>query len=181
MSEETTPKREPLKLWVLKVQSQHRLRLSREAAEYVTWLRTTKGFSIKCVGRVGPSGQLQIIPKEREELVLQKSRSSLQVVPASANEISAPWLEIARFSAAGWEIICSFESENGRFTFVLPEGPRDLGIVPSEGGVVAVFGTGEILEIWPAHKWIQYVSNVSANLKQLTKIALDALESRGED
>src|SRR6266436_5053940 len=180
MSDDLIPS-EPVKLWVLKVQTQHRVRIGKEIANWVNWLKPEKGFGTECVARLGPLQQVQFLPKEREMLALEKLKYSLRAVPARADDVSTAWLDFARFAASGWKVTVKFESENGRFTFALPEAPRQLGILPSEGEHIVVFGTGEILETWRAPEWVRHISNLSANLKIRTNLAMEELESRGED
>ncbi len=170
----------PATLWVRRVGTQHRIRLHGEAAETVKWLKGKAGFAIDCIARLGPAAQLQILPKDREEAAKHKLNSSLKAAPPNVDEIAAPWTELARYFATGWTIPCSFEEKSNRFTFVLPKEARDLGIVPGENEVVAIFSTGEILEVWPAREWTQHVAKISSNLNQITILALDALQSREE-
>jgi hypothetical protein len=174
---DTTLKREPAKVWVRKVESQFRIRLNKEAAEHVKWLQATKGFSANCIVRLGPNGQLLLLPNN-EEAAFQKLKSSLEKFPAKADDISAPWIELARYFATAWKVLCTFEETGKRFTFVLPKEARDLEIVPGENEVVVIFNTGEILEIWHGSKWVQHISKISSNLDRQLSLGLEALENR---
>ncbi len=80
---ESPSKHEPAKMWVRKVESQFRIRLSKEAAEYVTWLKAAEGFSINCIARLGPTGQLHLLPNQ-EEATFQKLKSSFEKYPPRA-------------------------------------------------------------------------------------------------
>jgi hypothetical protein len=169
---------EPAKLMIRKVESQYRIRLPKEAEKHVSWLKSSDGFSMTCVARIGPDRQVQLFPKEPEESSLKKLSSSLLSLPASIDESSSPWIAFARYSATVWPVRVSFETQPNRFTFVLPKEARALGVAPDENENVAVFCTGEILEIWKIAEWVKHVADISSNRSHFANIALSALEER---
>lgn len=165
------------KIWIRTVEAQHRIRLGKEAADHIKWLKAEDGFSIDFFASIGPSGQLVLVPKQ-EEAVFLKLMESLKNSPPAKSEFFAPWVELARYFATTWEIQCSFESKAKRFSFVLPREARELEIVPNENGMVVVFNTGEILEIWPRDKWITHINKIGSNLTHYVGLGLDALDNR---
>jgi len=165
------------KIWIRTVETQHRVRLGKEAADHISWLKAQDGFSIDFLATLGPSAQLILFPKQ-EEATFLKLMESLKNSPPVKSEFFAPWVELSRYFATTWEIPCSFESKAKRFSFVLPREARELEIVPNENGMVVVFSTGEILEIWPSNKWIAHINKISSNLTCYVGLGLDALESR---
>lgn len=113
---------------------------------------------------VGPYGGLLLSPRdlvEEHNEALRHLRGAL----VRRKEVASSRAEYARLLATTWEIPISRES--GRYSFVLPEEPRKLRIVPSEGEIVAVFGCGEILEAWPADAWIAHVRSLFARSQSL--------------
>jgi hypothetical protein len=170
-------KSKPARIWVRSVEAQNRIRLGKEVADHVHWLKAEDNFSINCLASIGPNEQLVICPK-LEEGYFAKLADSLRTSPATANDIFAPWMDLARYSATTWEIACSFEAKAKRFSIVFPREARDLDIVPNENGSVVIFNTGEILEIWSSHKWIAHINKIGSNLTHHISIGLDALENR---
>jgi DNA-binding transcriptional regulator/RsmH inhibitor MraZ len=67
--------------------------------------------------------------------------------------------------------------EASRISITLPEPPRRAQQVPQSGGVVVVFGFGNILEIWDALKWHDHVR---AMAKKKTVAISEALEDLGQ-
>jgi DNA-binding transcriptional regulator/RsmH inhibitor MraZ len=59
----------------------------------------------------------------------------------------------------------------------LPEPPRRAQQVPQSGGVVVVFGFGNILEIWDALKWHDHVRETA---KRRVAAISEALEDLGQ-
>jgi hypothetical protein len=172
-------KRQIGRIWVRTIESQYRIRLTKEAAGVVHWMQAADGFSIECIARLGPSGQLLLLPEERQRAALDKLSASLEAAPARLEDVSAAWLDLIRYAATGWRVSCSFEAKGSRFSLVLPKEARDLGIVPSQNDVVVLFCTGEILEIWPGARWVQHVSKISSTLDNYASLVTELLESRG--
>jgi hypothetical protein len=178
MAQQIASKKDPSKIWIQTVDSRHRIRLGKHAAEHLPWLKASEGFGIDFVSRVGPTGQLHLSLKDREETLLQKVKASLDASPVGSDIID-PRIDVLRYEATKWVIPCTFEAKSTRFTLVLPREARDLGLVPNENGIAVIFSTGDILEIWPAGKWVEHVTKISANLSHFTALALDEIESRG--
>lgn len=160
------------RLWIRQVATQNRVRLPREVSKYIAGLEPEDGRKLDFLGRIGPFGQLHLVLQDPCADAAHELDSAFARVPPKAADISSKGLELARFFATSWLVPCSFESAGNRFTFVLPKEARDLGVLPNEGGVIAIFSAGQILEFWTAHAWVQHVSKSASNLGDLTRLAL---------
>jgi hypothetical protein len=172
---------EPAKTYVLKLETQFRIRLSKEVADDVSWLQkagnSTDNSSISCFATFGPFKQLHLLPN-RDEPYFKKIREALTTLPAKATEIAELWMEGVRDFAAAWPVVCSFESKAKRFTIVLPKEARDLGIIPPETETLVVLVAGEIFEIWPSDKWTEHIIKIRSVRNSHVNPGLDSLESR---
>ena len=167
----------PFRVWTRRVETQHRVRLGKDACDSVPWLKPVDDFSVACIARIGPVGQMQVFPRASDDPTWEAFRASLTASPAVVDDIGAPWLDVARYLAGTWHVTWTFES--GRFTMVLPKEARDLGIVTGESSVVVVFSTGLILEIWPCVQYIQHVAKLVSDPVRLRALAHDIDEARG--
>ena len=174
-----TPKVEAVKLWTRKVDAQNRVRLGKEATGCLDWFKGNEECSIKCIGRIGPHGQLQVILENGDNPAWEKLRQSLRTVPAAPGEVNSSLIDLARYLASTWPISCNFEQDSKRYAMALPKELRDLGIVTGEGTFVVIFCTGKILEIWTADRWAKHMTKISSDLSHLTSIAFDDIEARG--
>jgi hypothetical protein len=167
---------QPWRFWLKTIESQHRIRVASELAEVVPWLNPQPSFQGDCLGSLGAAGQFQISKNQPAGDVLSDLASSLATSPAQPVESGAEWRRLARFSSMTWPMRISFEKAGSRFTFVLPEEPRDLGILPSSGQVV-VFAVG-FIEVWKPKDWLSHVQSASADLRRIVPAVSNELAER---
>ena len=84
-------------------------------------------------------------------------------------------MDVARLLATAW--LVRVDVESSRISITLPEPPRRAQQVPQSGGVVVVFGFGNILEIWDALKWHDHVRETA---KRRVAAISEALEDLGQ-
>jgi hypothetical protein len=104
--------------------------------------------------------------KRHETILARLSRANF-----SREERSQEVTEYARFSATRWTV--SLLREQSRYSLTLPEEPRKLGLAPSRGRRAAIFVAGQILEVWPAEKWLDHVRELAADLDRLQDEMID--------
>ncbi len=165
---------DPFRTWVLTVEAAHRIRLPREIAGVVSWL-DTQGDGIECVGVPGPEGGVQVQPLASHEDEVRRMTEALAGTPPRFSEADQKWMDVSRLLATVWALTIRFESS--RFSITVPEPPRRAQILPQSGGMVVVFGFGEILEIWDAAKWHEHVRAVA---KRKAAALAEALEDIGQ-
>jgi DNA-binding transcriptional regulator/RsmH inhibitor MraZ len=165
----------PFGIWVVGVEKQHRVRLPLEIRTTVPWLNTESG-TIDCVGTPGPAGGLQLEPLVSHESLQREFTEALGDTPGQSSESGEKWVDIARLLATSWRITISIES--GRVSIPLPEPTRRTRQLPGAGGTVVVFGFGEILEIWDAAKWHEYVRAVAKTKLSAVSEAIEDLRHR---
>jgi len=160
------------------VEPQHRLRIPNEFARLLAWL-PEREEKIVAVGLIGPIGGMQIVPMESN---LAKTRgrfqSKLNIVPAKIEETVSALVDATRYLATAWHVSFSYDPARSRYTLVLPEEARLLGIVPKEGEGAVIFATGEILEIWPATAWVGHVRKIGLEIPKYIDQALTDLDDR---
>ncbi|HXI39243.1 MAG TPA: hypothetical protein VNH83_04660, partial [Bryobacteraceae bacterium] len=125
----------------------NRVRIPLEIRTVVPWIEQ-ETEQIECVGMPGPFGGIQIEPltdHRRNVLPFTEVIRNRKTVP-SASESGQKWVDVARLLATAWPVIVNIEAS--RISVTLPEPPRRAQQVPPSGGVVVVFGFGNILEIW---------------------------------
>jgi hypothetical protein len=159
---------------MLTVEAAHRIRVPREIADVVSWL-DAKGDGIECVGLPGPAGGMQIQPLGAHDDEVRRITDALGGVPPSFSDADQKWMDTSRLLATVWALTIRFEST--RFSLTVPEPPRRAQILPQPGGMVVVFGFGEILEIWDAAKWHEHVRAVA---KRKGAALAEALEDMGQ-
>lgn len=87
-------------------------------------------------------------------------------------------MDLARFLATAWSIPVFVEKN--RYTMTLPDPARRLGVLPNAGDKAVVFATGEVLEVWPATDWVEYVRELSGNLAAIADAGMDSLRLRSD-
>ena len=152
----------PFAGYYLLVESQHRIRLPRSIGLIVRWLRRPPN-STDCVATISYEGSLRLWPADGELNSIHKALvTNLDSKIASGNELLDEDLEIARLMSSIWPVcICG---EPSRYSFVLPEPARKLGIAPSKGELAVVFAAPSILEIWRPADWIARIRGTAEKL-----------------
>jgi len=165
----------PYGIWVEKVERQNRVRLSREIRNAVSWLKNEPG-TMDCVGTPGSAGGLQLETFEAHDTVRSGFLEALGDRPPTSSESAEQWVETARLLATTWRITITIESS--RVSIPLPEPTRRALQLPGAGGMVVVFGFGEILEIWDAYKWLEHVRAVAKTKVSAISEAIEDLRQR---
>lgn len=149
-------------VYFARVDKQHRLRLPSRLGLIVPWLGAREE-RVECLALIGPKGGLVIAPETalgRHGKILARL-SKLEFSYETSREV----MEYARFSATNWAIY--FLREPSRYAFTLPEEARKLGLAPSSGRDAAIFVAGQILEVWPAEKWLDHIRELASDLDGL--------------
>jgi hypothetical protein len=165
----------PYRVWVATIEKQNRIRLNKDIQDVVPWLKKDPG-SIDCIGTLGPAGGLQIEPLISHETLRSEFIKALGNAAPTSSESGDEWVEAARFLASSWRIVASLESN--RVSINLPEPTRRLLRLPEVGGTVAVFGFGEILEVWDAIVWHEHVRLLTKARISLMAKAIEEIEGR---
>jgi|GEM_PF-1625236 DNA-binding transcriptional regulator/RsmH inhibitor MraZ len=166
---------DPFRTWTVTVDEKNRVRLPLvEIRTVVPWIDLKTG-QIECVGMPGPSGGIQVAPLTDYRQDVLPFAEAIAETPPSVSESPQKWVEVARLLATAWLVPVSVEAS--RISITLPEPPRRAQQVPQAGGVVVVFGFGNILEIWDALKWHDHV-RATANRK--VAAISEALEDLGQ-
>ena len=149
----------PYRVWHVEVDPSNRIRLAlAEIQAVVPWVKG-EPKPLDCVATPGPAGGVQIEPLAAHEMLGRSYIEALGDAPAEASESGQKWVDMARLLATSWRITISVESS--RINITLPEPMRKAKQVPEAGGLAVVFGFGEILEVWEAVKWHDYMSTVA--------------------
>lgn len=166
---------DPFRTWIVTVDEKNRVRLPLEISAVVPWIDPKPG-QIECVGMPGPWGGFQIVPLPDHRQDMQPFAEAVAESPPSASESPQKWVDVARFLATVWQVPISVEAS--RISFTLPEPARRAQQLPQSGGVVVVFGFGNILEIWGALKWHDHVRVTARRKISAISEALEDLAQR---
>lgn len=153
-----------MKRWILKVERQHRLRLSQEIVECVSWLLTAEG-AITAAAHIGEHGQICVPPPKSR---IQKRFVSLEKNLAAVGDsegLSKELLALGRYIADAVNL--TFSKERNRVTVVLPEELRSLKYAPEAGQMAVVFVFKNIVEIWSGEIWRDHLRSIHADLDKL--------------
>jgi hypothetical protein len=135
----------PFRVIVRDVEKQYRLRLPGEFAGLTKWLSASEDMRSQSLGVVGPLGGMQLIPLDCSVSQTRNTlRSELLELPAQVDEVTAAFTDAVRYLATAWYVDISYERKKDRFTLVLPEEARLLGVVPHQGESAVIFATGQI-------------------------------------
>lgn len=165
----------PFAIWTARVIEQNRIRLPLEIQGVVPWLSGQVG-TVDCAGVLGPIGGVQLQPLAEYEKIHGSFIESLGENVPMLSDAGKPWVKIARLLATTWRIPLHIEST--RVTITLPEPARRAVQLPDSGGVVVVFGFGEILEVWDAPRWHDHVREVAKDKSSLLSSGIDDLQDR---
>jgi hypothetical protein len=165
----------PYGIWVETVEQQNRIRLPKDIQDMVPWLQT-EDTTIECTGMPGPVGGLQVQPFAADDDLRKAFVNTVGSVPVTSAESGQPWTEAARLLASSWRIRVSVESS--RVNIPLAEPIRQLLALPSAGGIVVVFGFGEIIEVWDASAWREHVRRLAKEKVSILSEAIEALGHR---
>jgi hypothetical protein len=166
---------DPFRTWVVKVDEYNRVRVPLEIGTIVPWIDLNAG-QIECVGMPGPSGGIQVAPLRDHRRDALSFAEAIKETAPSASESVQKWVDVARLLATAWPLTINIEAS--RISFTLPEAPRRAEQVPQSGGAVVVFGFGDILEIWDALKWHDYVRATAKRKAAVMSAALEDFEQR---
>jgi hypothetical protein len=165
----------PYHVWIGKVEKQNRIRLNKDIQDVVSWLKTGPG-PIDCIGTPGPAGGLQVEPFASHATQRSGFIATLGKTRPTSLESGERWIEAARLLASSWHITVNVESS--RVSMNLPEPTRRLLRLPEVGSMIAVFGFGEILEIWDALMWHEHVRKLAKARVSLLSDAIEEMEHR---
>jgi DNA-binding transcriptional regulator/RsmH inhibitor MraZ len=163
----------PYRIWIGKVERQNRIRVKKDIQDVVPWLKRAPG-SIDCIGTPGPAGGLQVEPSISHETLRREFVTALGNTAPTSMESSESWVDATRLLASSWRVTVSLE--RSRVSLTLPEPTRRLLRLPEIGGMVVVFGFGEILEIWDAVAWHEHVRRLAKNKQSLIASATEEIE-----
>jgi len=163
-----------LSTWVVEVDDYNRIRLPLNVRAIVRWIEL-KGKQ-ECIGIPGSRGGIQVAPLTEHQEHVRRLAEAIADKPPSASESPRDWVEVARLLATAWPVTVHVEAT--RISITLPEPPRRAQQVPPAGGIVVVFGFGDILEIWDAVKWHDHIRGPARRKAAALSEALEALEQR---
>jgi DNA-binding transcriptional regulator/RsmH inhibitor MraZ len=165
----------PFDFCVTEVDEHNRVRIPPELRAVVSWLKEETG-SLDCFGALGPVGGIQIEPLAQYTDPVVRFRNALRDVSPRSTESGRKWVDAARLLATSWKMTVTVEKNQMRIT--IPEPVRRARQLPGEGGVVAVFGFGEIVEIWEASRWHDYVRTIARNRLSVVESAIEDIGNR---
>lgn len=147
------------KVYTLDLKS--RLRLNGEELEgLVPWLC---GETVERVAVPGPRGGVIVVsPEAIADVLARLGPGDLQEDDAGSRRS-----DYARFLGMRWPLAFSFEPQAKRYTLTLPEGARQIGLLPGPEGKVVIFISGLIFEIWARDHWLE---NIKAQALTLSNI-----------
>ncbi|MCA1560363.1 MAG: hypothetical protein LC804_08895 [Acidobacteria bacterium] len=119
---------------------------------------------------------MQILPLAAHEDEVRRMTEALAGTPPSFSEADQKWMDASRLVATVWGLTIRLEAS--RFSITVPEPPRRAQLLPQSGGTVVVFGFGEILGIWDAAKWHEYIRAVARRKTAAISEALEDIERR---
>jgi hypothetical protein len=160
---------------MVEVGEQNRVRLLLEVQTIVPWLKSEQN-PIDCIGTVGAVGGVQIELFSAHELLRDEFAEALGKAPSRSIELGRKWVDAARLLATSWRM--SARVESSRISITLPEPIRRAGLLPGVGGLVVVFGCGEILEIWDATRWHEHAREIARGRLAAISDAIEELEDR---
>jgi len=101
----------------------------------------------------------------------------LSKFPIDLPRISSNLADYARLATTTWPVTISREAAS-RYTLTIPEGIRKLRLVPDSEGLIVMHATGEVVELWPASAWADYVRKLAVTRTLVERRAMEELESR---
>jgi hypothetical protein len=160
------------------IERQYRVRVPKEDLADVSWLPTENSNVRVCTGFIGPDRQLQISGVADTTGAAPELFTALEADPPGPHDSNRAWLELARYIAASWTIRCGFEAASERVTFTIHSDLQKLSVLPKTGELIAVFSIGDLVEFWPADRWLNHAASSAKSLRSVTEAALDDLEER---
>jgi DNA-binding transcriptional regulator/RsmH inhibitor MraZ len=157
--------------WVLKVEKQHRLRLTPEIVAQIPWLAKADG-PVTVSAIVDEHGGVRLLApksshhKRHEEIAKRLSEA------ADEDENSAAVLSLARHSAN--RVSLTFSKDRSRISVVLPRELRSQG-APAKGEDAVIFIYGKRVEIWHARAWASHLRSVDGKHEDLIEESSDDL------
>ena len=142
----------------------NRIRLESEQLEaLVPWL---DGKSVTRTAVPGPRGGVIVLPPETVGDAVDRLEPGSLTAGAAATRRA----DHARFLGMRWPVTFSFEQKARRYTVGLPEGARQLGLLPSEDDqLVVLFISGDIFEIWDRDDWLEHVRSLALTVAAVTE------------
>lgn len=147
---------------VYALDDRHRLVIPRGIESYLPWF--SQGKTLACLGMPGHAGGLAVFsPTALQHL--QRILRATEGRDLGPEDMATPIFRLARFLSVTWEVSIGTDRR-----MTLPEGARDLGIVPAEPndrvGVVAFRG---VLEIWGVSELRAHAQTAGEVWAELTK------------
>jgi hypothetical protein len=141
--------------WTLTIQPQYRIRVHatdfRQALDFIV----PELGSLTVYAGIGTEGQVQLFHPESE---IAKSRLALEgrlsTAPLTGADSVTRRGAYLRYVSGLWTVSIDEDTRN-RLTIKLPKEALDLDLLPQEGKMVIMFGSGELLEIWRLAEWVQ--------------------------
>lgn len=166
----------PYATWDVQVEEQNRIRLNlAEISPVISWL-DVEPRSIECVAMPGPAGGVQIEPFVSQQALRQRFIEGVRQDPPRSSQSGQGWIDVARLFATHWKLTVTVDKY--RINIPLPEPVRKSLQLPGFPGRVAVFGLGEILEVWDAQKWYEHIRKLTAVRSSSVLDAIDHLENK---
>lgn len=158
----------------VRVLERHKIRLSKDIYCQIPFLAEKTPETIQAVAMAGPFGGIQVI---FQDSMFAASRNRIQALikkgQATADAATENWMLLARYLSNTWPLTLSFHDR--RYTLVLPNTARELGLVPkNEGEEALVFVCGNVLEIWRPQAWINLIQDTRAKLARLEEDLADS-------
>jgi DNA-binding transcriptional regulator/RsmH inhibitor MraZ len=159
-------------LLVRTVDPGNRVRLPPETADFIPWLKES---SRKAIMSPGLHGGVQLF--HDNSLVdngIRQIVSKLVDSQPKADEAGTEWMRLIRSQITQ----CEVEFSEDRYGIVLPREFRQMSLLPNQGETAVVFVFGEVLEIWRADRWVEYVRDARNSILEVTERALDEIANR---
>lgn len=127
----------------------NRLRLNAEELEgLVPWIR---GETVERIAAPGPRGGVIVVSPE----AITGALARLELGELKEDDAGGRHSDYARFLGMRWPLTFTFEPQAKRYTITLPEGARQLGLLPGSESKVVVFISGSVFEIWTRDHWLE--------------------------
>lgn len=158
----------------VRVLERHKIRLPKDIFSQIPALAEKPPATLRSVAVPGPFGGIQILPGESwstpaRTRVLEQIKSA----QATADAADKHWMLLARYFSNMWPVTLSFYGN--RYTLVLPDTPRHLGLVPrNEGEYALVFACGAVLEVWRPDAWLALAADTRSKLTQVEEDLTDS-------
>lgn len=143
------------------VQENNRIVVPARMVDCTDWLRAAGESIDVAFCWLGDAPGFQLVPTDRLDLAM------LPEIPNARQR--------ARVAASRWPATAERHARNYRLT--IPTTIVQLGLLPAQGGQVALLAFGGIVELWPAHEWPQWLRRTAERREPIPEDLVRRLEA----